>query len=477
MGVIIRQSIKASVSNYFGILLGFTSLFLLFPLFFEPEQLGAIRLLLESGAVLSSFALLGTNYSINRYFPHFKTADKKHHGFFFWVFLTPSLGYLIILFGLLLFREPLLSFFNKDAARLDGLYSLLLVLVFFILLQQVTESAAANHGRIAIPNFFREVVVRVVQIASGLLFYLDVFSLYTTIVVIVLSYALAFAGNLVFLRILTPIHLKPDVVNKIDFLMISSMRSLADTAIYSIGFYLAMLMDIPKRTLLQISAPIIAQHVKDENTVELQDIYKKITLNQVVAGTLLFYFIWINIDNLYQIMPRGDYYSMGKWVFFTLGLARILEASGAGAGAVIVNSKFYPLTLLSFGVSAVVAITANYFLIPIMGIQGAALATLFTVALSQALVVYIVFRKTGMNPYSKTKVTLLLAFAIMLIPTAFGKWFYNPILDGLVRTLVLGGGFFYIVYAFRISDEMNQLANGFLKRISNNRLSSLPTFR
>ncbi len=506
MGVIIRQSIKASVSNYFGILLGFTSLFLLFPLFFEPEQLGAIRLLLESGAVLSSFALLGTNYSINRYFPHFKTADKKHHGFFFWVFLTPSLGYLIILFGLLLFREPLLSFFNKDAARLDGLYSLLLVLVFFILLQQVTESAAANHGRIAIPNFFREVVVRVVQIASGLLFYLDVFSLYTTIVVIVLSYALAFAGNLVFLRILTPIHLKPDgefmrnnpqlrkdmirfsgflfvggftglIVNKIDFLMISSMRSLADTAIYSIGFYLAMLMDIPKRTLLQISAPIIAQHVKDENTVELQDIYKKITLNQVVAGTLLFYFIWINIDNLYQIMPRGDYYSMGKWVFFTLGLARILEASGAGAGAVIVNSKFYPLTLLSFGVSAVVAITANYFLIPIMGIQGAALATLFTVALSQALVVYIVFRKTGMNPYSKTKVTLLLAFAIMLIPTAFGKWFYNPILDGLVRTLVLGGGFFYIVYAFRISDEMNQLANGFLKRISNNRLSSLPTFR
>ncbi|MFN9115725.1 MAG: hypothetical protein ACK5XN_37205, partial [Bacteroidota bacterium] len=193
---------------------------------------------------------------------------------------------MIILFGLLLFREPLLSFFNKDAARLDGLYSLLLVLVFFILLQQVTESAAANHGRIAIPNFFREVVVRVVQIASGLLFYLDVFSLYTTIVVIVLSYALAFAGNLVFLRILTPIHLKPDgefmrnnpqlrkdmirfsgflfvggftglIVNKIDFLMISSMRSLADTAIYSIGFYLAMLMDIPKRTLLQISAPII----------------------------------------------------------------------------------------------------------------------------------------------------------------------------------------------------------------------------
>ncbi len=506
MGVVIRQSIKASVSNYFGILLGFASLFMLFPLFFEPEELGAIRLLLESGAVMSTFALLGTNYSINRFFPYFRTEDKKHHGFFFWVFVTPAFGYLIILFGLLLFRDPLLALFNKDAARLDGLYSLLLVLVFFTLLQQVTESAAANHGRIAVPNFFREVAVRIVQIASGYLYYLGLINLYTAIVFIVLSYAVAFAGNLLFLRMLTPIHLQPDsgflrnnpqlkqdmirftgflfvggftglVVNKIDFLMISSMRSLADTAIYSIGFYLAMLMDIPKRTLLQISAPIVAQHVKDENMTELQNIYKKITLNQVVAGTLLFYFIWINIDNLYQIMPRGDYYSMGKWVFFTLGLARIMEASGAGAGAVIVNSKFYPLTLLSFGVSAVVAITANYLLIPIMGIQGAALATLVTVALSQALVVYIVFRKTGMNPYSKTKIILLLAFGIMLIPTAFGKWFHNPFLDGLIRTTVLGGGFLYTVYAFRISDDMNQLANGFLKRISKNRLSRLPTFR
>jgi O-antigen/teichoic acid export membrane protein len=506
MGVVIRQSIKASVSNYFGILLGFASLFMLFPLYFEPEELGAIRLLLESGAVMSTFALLGTNYSINRFFPYFKTEDKRHHGFFFWVFITPAFGYLIILIGLLLFREPLLALFNKDAGRLDGLYSLLLVLVFFTLLQQVTESAAANHGRIAVPNFFREVAVRIVQIIAGYLFYIGLISLYTAIVCIVLSYAVAFAGNLLFLRMLTPVHLRPDlnflrsnpqlrndmlrftgflfiggftglVVNKIDFLMISSMRSLADTAIYSIGFYLAMLMDIPKRTLLQISAPIVAQHVKDENTAELQSIYKKITLNQVVAGTLLFYFIWINIDNLYQIMPRGDYYSTGKWVFFTLGLARIMEAMGAGAGAVIVNSKFYPLTLLSFGVSAVVAITANYFLIPSLGIQGAALATLVTVVLSQALVVSIVHRKTGMHPFSPTKILLFLILGAMLIPAGFGKWLHNPFLDGMLRTAVLGGGFLYLVYAFRISDDMNELANGLLKRISRNRISRLPTLR
>jgi hypothetical protein len=63
-----------------------------------------------------------------------------------------------------------------------------------------------------VPNFFREVAVRIVQIASGYLYYLGLINFYTAIVFIVLSYAVAFAGNLMFLRMLTPIHLKPDFI-------------------------------------------------------------------------------------------------------------------------------------------------------------------------------------------------------------------------------------------------------------------------
>ena len=79
MGVIIRQGFKAALSNYIGMGLGFLSLFILLPLFYTPEKLGAVRLFIELGTVLSSFALIGTHYSINRFFPFFKTADEKHH--------------------------------------------------------------------------------------------------------------------------------------------------------------------------------------------------------------------------------------------------------------------------------------------------------------------------------------------------------------------------------------------------------------
>ena len=72
MGIIIRQSFKASLSNYIGVIIGFASLIYFFPKFFTPSELGAIRLLIELGAIIGSFGLFGTTYSINRFFPYFK---------------------------------------------------------------------------------------------------------------------------------------------------------------------------------------------------------------------------------------------------------------------------------------------------------------------------------------------------------------------------------------------------------------------
>jgi O-antigen/teichoic acid export membrane protein len=486
MGVVIRQSIKASISNYFGMVLGFGSLFLLFPLFFEPDELGAIRLLLETGAVISSFALLGTNYSINRFFPYFRSEEKRHNGFFFLAFGAPFTGFLIMFLGLVLLRSELLGLFSRDAERLNGLYPYLILLVFFVLYQQVSESSLANHGRIAVPNFFREVVVRAVQIVAGYCFFMDWIGFEATIASIVLGYGAAVAGNMFYLNKLTNVSFRPDfgflkqnpalkndmlrftgflfaggltglIVNKLDFLMLSSMKSLSDTAIYSIGFYLAMTIDIPKRTLLQISAPIMSGHMKENRLSEASELYKKTTLNQVLAGTILFYLIWINIDNFYSIMPRGDFYASGKWVVFILGIGRLLDALGSAAGTVLVNSKYYHWAFVNFLVSSVVAIIGNYLLIPRFGLTGAALATLLTIAVNQIAIVAIVYIKTGLHPFEKSKIRLLILFLMMLIPSFLGAWLKNPFLDGLAKTLLLGGLFMFLCFQLHISKDMNAL--------------------
>ncbi|MCC7298600.1 MAG: polysaccharide biosynthesis C-terminal domain-containing protein [Bacteroidia bacterium] len=488
MGIVARQGFKAAISNYLGVLLGFLNLFFLFPKFFEPTELGAIRLLLEAGAVISSFALLGTNYSINRFFPYFRTDDQKHNGFFFWAFMMPLVGYTIVFIALVFFKAELLSAFKYDKLILTGLYPMLLALVFFSLFQTVLETANANHGRIAVPNFLREVVLRIIILGAGTLFYFDIIDFITTVWLMVGAYGLIVIINFFYLRTLTLIHLKPSfefftnnpdlkrdmikftawlflggitglVVSKIDFLMISAQKNLANTAIYSIGFYLALLIEIPKRTILQISAPIIANHMKNNDLEKVNSMYKQLALNQLLAASILFFAIWLNIDNLFQVMPNGDYYKAGKMVVFIIGIGRLIDMVGSTAGPVMANSKYYAWGLINFVIAIVVAVIANYFMIPIFGINGAAGATVITFLLSQGMAIYIIYKKMGLHPFEKRQWYILLILALFLIPTIWGKWLTNPYLDGMVRTIVLLGPMLYILYKVKISTEFNQAAD------------------
>lgn len=505
MGVIIRQSIKSTLSNYVGIGLAFLSLFLLQPLFYTPRELGAVRLLIESAAVISSFALMGTNYSINRYFPHFQTADKKHHGFFFWAFSIPLAGYLMVLTGLLFFREPLLNLFKKDAALLGPLYPMLIFMVLFSLYQTVMETCAANHGRTAVPNFLREVILRLFIIGSGFSFYKGWLTFSQSLWVMAFAYGVVFFFNILFIRRLTPLHLKPDfqflrdnpgikkdmirytgflflggltglVVSKIDFFMLSSMKELGDTAIYSIGFYLAMLIDIPKRTLIQIATPVFSQHIKNNRWDEVKDLYKRSTLNQFMAAIILFYFIWINIDNIYAIMPHGEYYAKGKWVVFMIGITRLIDALGATTSPILANSPFYAWALINFLLAAATAVISNWLLIPQFGIFGAAMGTIITYLFTQSFGIFLLYKKLNLHPFTRNKLVLLLIFGAMLSLSFTGQWIPNPFADSIVKTLLLGGGLLYALYAFHISREVNSLADKYLAKFSGNRIRKLPRF-
>lgn len=496
MGIVARQSFKASISNYIGIFLGFLNLFILFPLFYSPHDLGAIRLLLESGAVISSFALLGTNYSINRYFPYFKTEDQRHNGFFFWAFALPVIGYAFILISLVVFKQDILKLFGADAGILGEFYPLIFFLVLFSLFQTVLETTNANHGRIAFPIFLREVVLRMIILIGGLLYYLNFTDLTTSVWIMVAAYGTIVIVNFLYLSTLTKIHILPDfnffkknkplfrdalgftaflflggitglVIGKIDFFMISTKKMLSDTAIYSIGFYLALLIEIPKRTIQQISTPIISQKMKDNDIAGVGQMYRQISTNQLLVASILFFFIWLNIDNLFSLMPKGDFYKAGKTVVFIIACGRLIDMVGSASGPVIANSKFYWYGLITFFVSITIAIAANLILIPIYGINGAALATFITFTLGHIIAIAIVKSKLNILPLTFGQLKILAVLLVFLATTLTGNWFQNPIIDGLVRTPILGIPMVYLLYKWNVSVEFNQFIEKYLGKIGN----------
>lgn len=493
VGVIARQGFKASISNYIGMGLGFLSLFILFPKFFEPEKLGAIRLFIELGTVLSALGLMGTHYSINRFFPYFKTQDHKHHGFFFWALVFPLIGYSILTLVLLLAGKPIFLFLNANALAYKDLFPYLLALVFIILYQVVSEVTCANHARIAVPNFNREVLLRGLLIVCGAMYYFSWVSFSQCVALMVVAYSIALASNIWFLRQLTPIHLKPDfkflkanpniqkealsftallffsgisslLYTKMDFFMISALKQdLSQVAIYSIGFYLATFIEVPKRTILQIATPIISGHMKEENYAAVRDLNKKNGNNQLLISGMLFFLIWLNIDNLYAIMPRGEFYVQGKWVVFFIGISKLIDAVVSGNSPILVNSKFYGLSVISILVALISSFAYNYYFISHYGIIGAAISTILVMLSVNLCNVIVVHVKLNISPFHIDQIKILLLLSLFFCVPMLGNWVINPYLDSLLKTGIVGPIMVFSIYKLKISETFNQLLQSKIK--------------
>lgn len=498
MGVIIRQGFKAALSNYIGMGLGFLSLFILFPLFYEPKELGAIRLFIELGTVLSAFSLMGTHYSINRFFPFFKTADQKHHGFFFWVLVFPLVGFVILLLNLLIFGDAFFTFINPNALQYKEMLPMLLLLIFIILYQVVSEVSCANHGRIAVPNFMREIVMRALIIVAGVLYYYKVVDFYQSVWLMVFSYAVALTGNIWFLHKLTRINLRPSfdfikknpkikkealrftallffsgiaalVVPKIDFFLISSIqKDLSEVAIYSIGFYLATFIEVPKRTILQVATPIISEHMKEGRFKEVEELNKKNGTNQLLISGILFFMIWLNIDNLYAIMPKGDIYQKGKFVVFFIGISKLIDAVLCGNSPIITNSKFYGWSTISILVAIVSSLLFNFYFITKFGLIGGAISTILVMICVNSTNAILLQIKLKINPFHKAQLKIAAVLAAFFAITFTGMWLSNPYLDSIVKSTILGSAIILVMYKARLSEDFNQLLASklpFLKKI------------
>jgi O-antigen/teichoic acid export membrane protein len=300
--------------------------------------------------------------------------------------------------------------------------------------------------------------------------------------------------NVFYLKTLTKINLKPDlkflnenkklkkeiilfstvlifsalsslVIPKIDFFLVSKLQNdLGKVAIYSIGFYLATFIEIPKRTILQISLPIISGHLKKNEMTEMDALNKKNGTNQMVISTFLFLLIWLNIDNFYQIMPNGDYYSEGKWVFFIIGLSKVFESVNSTYSPIISNSSLYKWMPIIIVFNAGTSILFNYFFILKYGYIGGAISNIIAMFVLNILCLLLIQYKLRINPFSAKQIRIVLIFVLFLSLTFYGNWFSNPFIDGSVRSTLFAMAYVFFIFKSQASLEINQIIDKQMKR-------------
>ncbi len=194
------------------------------------------------------------------------------------------------------------------------------------------------------------------------------------------------------------------------------------------------------------------------------ELYKKVSLHQFIAGSTLFLFIWINIDNIFAIIPNGDIYQTGKWVVFFIGLSKLVGITLGFGSTLISFSRYYYWGLYFTFFLTGLTIYTNYLLIPRLGMTGAALATFITCLISYSWQQWIVLKKVKGNPYTFgfVKQSFLILF-LLGINAFLPSWSNKPCIDGFYRTLIIGLVWLYLTYRLKISNEISLLLRKYIK--------------
>lgn len=492
MGIVIRQSIKATIVSYAGAVLGAFLVVFLYPKSLNPEQIGLTRVLIESALLFSFFAQFGMTSVAIRFFPYFKNNENNNNGFQFILFIFPLIGFILFTCFFFSFEDYIISIFSEKSSLFTSYIIYVIPLTFFLIYISICETYSSLLQRIVFPKIIKEIVVRLLTIIIILMLFFNLITLDIFVFLFASIYGIASILNLVYINSIQKMNLKPDfkfiqnplrkdlftfmgymmivgvgsnISARIDVFMLSSQLNLTGTGIFTIAFFIASFIEMPTRAIFQIVTPFASEALKNNDLKLIDSLYKRISINQFIIAGILFLLIWLNADAIFKVMPNGKLYESGKYVLLFIGLAKVFDAL-TGINAIILgNSKYYYYTLFFIFFLAGLTIVNNYFLIPLYGISGSALATFISIFLYNLILVVFVKLKLGVQPFTvKTAgAFLILSFSYLIgciIPST-NFW----VIDSLLRS----SGFIVIsvsgVLYFRISDDLNDTVKSGLKKL------------
>jgi O-antigen/teichoic acid export membrane protein len=468
MKPIARQSLLTTVSSYIGVAIGYGNLLWLLPYALQPDQIGLFRTVQDMALLLVPFAQLGIGNGITRFYPKLKAQQFQ---FFSFSLILALLGFALVMVLFWISKDGLVIAFAANSPEVLQFLGVVLLIAFFSVLNSILDAFCRSFLKIAVPAFFREVVLRLMvsllvavylwkwiyfeQLMWGLA------GIYLFTLLGMIGYMIQ--GNIFKLRFdfdfpkgIIKEFLKYSLITllgttgsilimKIDSLMVSSMIGLDANAIYTIAFSIAVVIEMPRRAVSQVAMPIVSEYFAKNEFGAINKLYKQIAVHQSLICLLLFLGIWSNVDNLYHFVPNSNIYESGKWVVLLIGLGKMSDIFFSINGEIIVFSRFYVFNITATLIMSVAVVVFNLVLIPTFGIEGAAAASLLAMFLYN-LIKYIYLKiRLNFDPFSwdvaKLVVLGLLTYLIQfVIFLDMETGFYNLIARSATIVIFYLGG-------------------------------------
>ncbi len=482
MGIIQKQSLLNTVVGYAGVLIGVVNLLFIYPLM-DVEDLGVIQFVSGTATLFAAFGTWGLTTATVHFFPNFKD-DSRRTGSFFGLLLVG-----IILFSTLtclvlwLLKNPVSLAFGENQAQFLSTLPFILACTFFWAINNYCQAFASNFNRTVLPSFLSNFVFKIAQPVLVILFLWQVFSFAQVFKGIVVTFFLIAASQFFYLRYRGFISFRLDTLvwnrtnvqnimkyanftvlvsissiltAQLDKLLIAPMIGFDSLSIFTFASFMSESIDIPRKAISSIAAPLISESMKKKDYVHVAQIYRDSALLQFIIGAYLLTGLWVCADDLFRLMPKnGAIFAQGKYVILILGLSRVIDMITGTNHEIITFSEHYRVNLKSLTILAVLNIGFNFLFVPAygfgLGIIGSALATMLALLIFNIWRTVFIYQKMKIHPFVSAMFYPVLASFMAFLLVYMTPSVSNPFLSILIRGSIVTAVFVFIIAYFKVS--------------------------
>lgn len=490
MGIVFKQSFKNTLIIYGAFLVGGINTIIFYPRILKSEFYGLVTFLLSASNVIMPLVAFGVQYTIIRFFSSYQTKEQQDKFLSSVIFLP-----ILIALPLGLFWDTMhgwiMSNVTKENQNIEeytfAIYVIALCCAYFELFYAWTKVQMNTVFGNLLKELWNRVVVLVLLLAVFFEFISKVeFIFFLTAAYVVRSFVMM---GYAFYIYLPKFYLKlPDnfleiikyslyiilagsagaILLDIDKIMIPGKETIEKAAYYTVAVFIGSFIEAPSRAMTQILQPLTSKSINEANDKEVENLYKKSSINLFLIGGLFFLLVNCGVQELFRLMPEKGY-SGGEWVVLMVSVAKLYTMFLGNNGAIISNSKFYKITLpIGVGMALCVYFLNRLFYFHLnLGTDGLAMATLITIFIFNTIKLYFVKRKFAITPF--TNKTWKLFFTISILWLAFYFWNFSlspiylssidisPVINILLKSILITILYLFLIFKLSISDQINAL--------------------
>jgi len=421
------------------------------------EQYGLISIGIALYAILTTISTLGMSNGILRFVSYYreKNEPNKIKGTILSSLKLVTPTGLVLAIILFVFSKPIAVNLFHDP-NLSMIFKLFAIAIPFSAIRDIFLNVSKAYHKVQHEVYAKNILENLSKvILTFLLIYfgLNIFgaSLAYTISIflsLVLAYYLCEKKVFsIFKKSLKPVYMYKELlsfsfpmlfsgmINSIigwtDILMLGFFKTSSEVGIYNVALPTAQLLYIAPLSLTAIFIPVLTNTHAKENKEDFKNLYKATTKWIFLMNLAMVALFFLSGDIIIKVL-FGSKYITANSALLILGVSFFLAYLATNSNSVLVVLKKTKLILFNVIIGMILNIVLNFYLIPLKGLIGAAIATgisMTTIAILSFAETFYYTKAIPFNfSYLKILFSILVAYFVTSYLTRFVSFLPSPVI-------------------------------------------------